>query len=76
MHNQSCSTVNCRECQAEAQTRVSAKRAQCMRLATLEALAQGISDADLTRIREAYPNTLSEAVKRYWMRANQQRCRP
>jgi hypothetical protein len=57
-----CTVLNCRSCQASAQRRVIAKRAQRTRLATLEALAQGISDADLESIAKQFPRVLWKAV--------------
>lgn len=38
-------------------------REQRMRLATLEALAEGISNANLERIAKQFPNLLPEAVR-------------
>ena len=38
-------------------------RAQRTRLATLEALAHGISNADLERITNTFPNVLTEMVR-------------
>jgi hypothetical protein len=42
---------------------VIAKREQRTRLATLEALAHGVSNADLERINIKFPNLLPEAVR-------------
>ena len=38
-------------------------RAMHTRLATLETLAKGVSDADLERIAKAFPHLLTEAVR-------------
>ena len=38
-------------------------REQRMRLATLEALAKGVSNANLERIAKQFPNLLPEAVR-------------
>lgn len=64
MHNiEGCTVLHCRLCRTAAQDRVIAKREQRTRLATLEALAHGVSNADLERINIKFPNLLPEAVR-------------
>ena len=63
MHFESCTTLNCKQCAADARLRTIVKRSQRLRTATLEALAEGISNADLERIAKHFPAILSEAVR-------------
>ena len=63
MHFESCTTLNCKQCAADARLRTIVKRSQRLRTATLEELAEGISDANLQRIAKHFPAILSEALR-------------
>jgi hypothetical protein len=63
MHFESCSTLNCKQCAADAKLRTIAKRSHTLRLGLALRICEGVSNADLERIAQTFPNLLPEAVR-------------
>ena len=63
-HNEEgCAVLHCKQCAGNARLRTILKRSHTLRTATLEELAEGISNANLERIAKHFPAILSEAVR-------------